>query len=656
MSRAYYNSDINTFLQENIHSILGKLSAHNQFQLTEQQRNSWLKVIEILKKELIGFKEGYIIFEYTIPRVGKRVDIILILSGIIFVIEFKMGEKKYKKDFINQTLDYCLDLKDFHEESKDLFIVPILLASDANECPFSVGFTISDSISNIQKCNSYSLHEILSYALSSFHGFSKPSIDINKWINSRYKPTPTIVEAAQVLYRNHTVKDIARNDASAYNLSKTTNEINKIIEISKNKRMKSICFITGVPGAGKTLAGLNIAIEQQHINEDGHAVFLSGNGPLVDVLQEALARDEMKRNHIKKCSAKRKAKEFIQLIHHFRDDALATESAPIEKVVIFDEAQRAWTREMLEKFMKQKKGVIDFTMSEPEFLISIMNRHESWAVIICLVGGGQEINTGEAGLHEWFSAIKNYFPKWNVFISNQIFDSEYTRNKSLSELLANLNYTIIPELHLATSLRSYRSENVAKFIKLLLDLELEKARKLFPTVSKNYPIALTRNLDTAKNWIREHAKGTQRYGQIASSGARRLKHENIWVQSKIDPIAWFLNGDDDVRSSYYLEDTATEFDVQGLELDWAIVCWDANVRLGMNGFEFYSFKGTRWQNINKLDDKIYLKNAYRVLLTRARQGFIIFIPCGDDEDKTRDKSFYDSIYKYLKETGINEIL
>lgn len=655
MSRAYYDSDIKNFLGEDIHAILGKLSTHHEFKLTEQQRNSWISEIDILKKGLKGFEEGHVILEYTVPRIGRRVDAILIVSGLLFVVEFKIEDKSYKKAALNQVIDYALDLKDFHEGSHELFIIPVLCSSGASECAFVPNFTILNSISGIQKCNQNSFRNIITCSISAYKKFSKPTLSADMWINSRYKPTPTIIEAAKALYRTHTVRDISRNDASAFNLSKTINEINKIIEYTKDNHLKSICFITGVPGAGKTLAGLNIAVEQQHIHQNEHAVFLSGNGPLVAVLQEALARDQQERENIKKSEAKRKAQEFIQLIHHFRDDALAAEHAPIERVVIFDEAQRAWTREMLEAFMKQKKGIMNFSQSEPEFLISIMNRHEDWAVIVCLVGEGQEINTGEAGLQEWFTALNTKFPEWNIFISNQLFESEYLSNKSLKSSLEDIKYTLVPELHLAVSLRSYRSENVANFIRMLLDFDLENAREAYRLVSKNYPVVLTRNLRIAKNWIREHAKGTQRYGQIASSGAKRLKSEDVWVQSKIDPIAWFLNDEDDVRSSYSLEDTATEFDIQGLELDWAIVCWDANLRVGPEGFEFYSFTGTKWHTIHKFEDKIYLKNAYRVLLTRARQGFIIFISEGDDSDRTRKKFFYDNIYNYLKTIGIQEI-
>ena len=468
-------------------------------------------------------------------------------------------------------------------------------------------------------------------------------------------PTPTIIEAAQALYRGHNVEEISRSDADAINLSMTTEAIGRIIDESKQNHQKSICLITGVPGSGKTLAGLNIANQRHKFAENEHAVFLSGNQPLVDVLQEALARDDHEHSDIPKSVALRNAKAFIQIIHHFRDDAITTTKAPIEKVIIFDEAQRAWDYKTLESFMAQKKGIHDFRMSEPEFLISVMDRHQDWAVIICLIGGGQEINTGEAGLQEWFSALKNSYRNWHLFISNQLSDSEYVGNKNLDELLNGLKYTIEKDLHLSVSLRSFRSERVSGFVKALLDVDIVQAQSLYSELKPVYPIVVTRDFEKAKAWIKAHARGTERYGITASSGAKRLKKYGIWTQSKIDAKHWFLNGKEDVRSSYFLEDTATEFDIQGLELDWAVVCWDANLRFNDGTFHYFDFKGAKWQRVNQEIAQKYLKNAYRVLLTRARQGFVIFIPRGDQNDYSRPSEYYDGAYRYLTSIGIEEI-
>lgn len=651
MHRAFYSRQVQFFLQQHENAILGELARNNPFSLEDLQRNAWLEEIRTLKSALAEIGRGHIIFEYTIPRIGNRIDVVYIVDGIVFLLEFKVGSREYARYAIDQVTDYALDLKNFHKASHSLLLVPILIATRAPDYQFD-DEEMKPGILEVIKCNQTNVADAIQYVLSRK---SATYLDANEWLRSPYAPTPTIIEAAQVLYRGHNVSDISRNDASAINLNQTTAAINSIIEKSKREHKKSICFITGVPGAGKTLAGLNIANERHKFDESEHAVFLSGNQPLVDVLQEALARDEHRRLGVKKTVALAKAKAFIQIIHHFRDDAISISEAPNEKVAIFDEAQRAWTKDMLLGFMARKKGKPNFLMSEPEFLISIMDRHKDWAVIICLIGGGQEINTGEAGLIEWFDSLRNDFPNWNVYVSDKIIDSEYTRGLSMDELLDGLRYTVVETLHLAVSLRSFRSEKVAGFVKSVLDINRDNAKMLYSNLHKDYPIFLTRSLDKAKAWIQSQAKGTERYGITASSGAKRLRSYGIWVQSKVDATTWFLNNAKDVRSSYFLEDTATEFDIQGLELDWTIVCWDANLRFVRDHFEHYRFRGSRWENINKEEEVLYLKNAYRVLLTRARQGMIIFIPFGSDSDPTRPHNYYDGTYRYLKEIGIQEI-
>lgn len=651
MQRAYYESSLQDFLQRDENLILGILTRNNEYALEDLQRNAWLAEIRILKKQLEVFETGHIIFEYTIPRIGERIDVVYLKSGLVFSLEFKVGEKNYSRSAIDQVTDYVLDLKNFHKASHNRILVPILVATEALERSNDLQ-ELRPGILNVLYCNKSNLATVINAVLQQY---DEKELDAGEWIESVYMPTPTIIEAAQALYRNHSVKDIARNDAKAVNLQQTAEAINKIIEESKQKHSKAICFITGVPGAGKTLAGLNIANERHNFAEEEHAVFLSGNKPLVDVLREALIRDESSRKNISKQEATKKVLPFIQMIHHFRDAELITQEPPNEKVVIFDEAQRAWTQEKLSEFMKRKKGVADFTMSEPEFLIDVMDRHKDWAVIICLVGGGQEINTGEAGLSEWFDALATKFPQWEIYVSDKITDSEYVQNKPLIERLSTLNHHIVTTLHLAVSLRSFRSEKVAGFVKALLDADSRCAQMLYTETSKNYPIFLTRNLQKAKEWVRSRAKGTERYGLIASSGAKRLRSCGIWVQSKIDAKHWFLDDKYDVRSSYALEEVATEFDIQGLEVDWSIVAWDADLRFVEDHFEYFKFIGAGWQRVNKVENQQYLKNTYRVLLTRARQGVIIFVPEGNEHDETRHNAFYDETYNYLKKLGLNEL-
>ncbi len=656
MSRAYYASDIEQFINDSPSHVLGELSTFHSFSLDELQRNAWIKQIEICKTIAPALPNSYIAFEFAIPRMGKRVDVILLHKGIIFVLEFKVGDKQYTNSALTQALDYALDLKNFHEESHFRYIVPILVATDAPNFYNNID-VYDDRVYSPLKANKENLLAIINDITRSI---SADNLVSENWMDSVYKPTPTIIEAAQALYKGHSVFEISRSDSGAINLSLTSSAISEIIDSSKLNNRKSICFITGVPGAGKTLAGLNIANERHDIDAGEHAVFLSGNGPLVAVLQEALARNEVedgKRNKskISKKEAQSKTKAFIQNIHHFRDDALQNSQPPIERVAVFDEAQRAWTLEQTTSFMKRKKGISGFDKSEPEFLISVMDRHQDWSIIICLIGGGQEINTGEAGLSEWFHAIKKDYPHWDVYVSNKLTDTEYTHGQDIYSDFRKGQINRRDELHLAVSMRSFRSEKLSLFVKKILDCQLEDAKQVLSNLNPLYPIVLTRDLHTAKHWLKSKARGSESIGIIASSGAYRLKPYGIHIKSEIDPVQWFLNAHDDIRSSNFLEDVATEFDIQGLELDWACVAWDANLRKMANRWDYKKFSGTKWLNIHDETRKRYLLNTYRVLLTRARQGMVIFVPRGDQSDETRLPEFYDTVYDYLSQVGIPTI-
>lgn len=654
MQRAYYSARIREFVVEKPETLLGKLMVSDEFSTTDLQKNAWRKEIDILQDQLRSVENGDIAFEYTIPRMGHRIDVVCIIRGLIFLLEFKVGDSEYRKSTADQVMDYALDLKYFHELSADRYIIPISIPTEAPSVCNEVSF-MEDKISNVLKCTKDNIGLTISSVLSSVQD---QDLSIADWINSRYAPTPTIIEAAQAMYRNHSVKDISRNDAGAHNLTATTETINQIIDDCKRNHKKAICFVTGVPGAGKTLAGLNIANERHNFDADEHAVFLSGNGPLVDILQAALAKDRSSRTGITIAEAKKETKAFIQIIHRFRDEALTTNNPPAEKVAIFDEAQRAWNEESLTDFMKRKKGVDAFNQSEPEFLIRIMDRHQDWAVIVCLVGGGQEIYNGEAGIIDWFRALQKKFRNWHIYLSDKITDSEYVGNSSIEELLTGCSYSLRPALHLGVSLRSFRSEKLAEFVKLLLDNEPSAAAAVYSELSIHYPIILTRDLDKAKEWIRKKARGTERYGLLASSEGKRLRGIGIWVPSVINHVGWFLNEKDNVDSSYFLEVAASEFKVQGLEIDYSILAWDADLRRSGKGFDYFKFRGTRWNHVNNMQQQKYLKNAYRVLMTRARQGMIIFVPSGTDpeDDPTRDSAFYDDIYKYLRSCGIKELM
>ncbi len=653
MSKAYYASSISDFLASSTESIQGSILIKDEFRATVEQRNSWRDEIIILKDQLAKLgREGSVIFEYTVPRIGSRIDVTCIIQGIIFVLEFKVNSNQYLPEDEEQAVDYALDLKYFHEASEKRYIVPILVATKAPD----YGNTITifdDLILDILLANEENLAEKMSMVLNRITAVD--DLGREEWINARYRPTPTIIEAAQALYQNHDVKEISRNDAGAENLEKTNATINWVIEDCKQKHKKAICFITGVPGAGKTLAGLNIANTRHQFEENDHAVFLSGNGPLVEVLQEALARDDSKRNNIPKNKAKTKTKAFIQIVHRFRDAAVQSEDAPIEKVAIFDEAQRAWDMAQLSKFMEQKKGVPNYHKSEPESLIEYMDRHEDWATIVCLVGGGQEINTGEGGIKDWFDALNTRFANWEIYLSDQMTDSEYVGDSSIDQMMPERQYHVIPELHLKVSMRSFRSEKQAAFVKALLDCDKEEAIAIYKELNEKYPIALTRNLDTAKNWVRTKSRGSERYGLMATSAAERLRTRGIWCTNDIKPIKWFLEGKDNVDSSFHLEVTATEFEVQGLEIDYGIVAWDGDVRYENGDFIYRRFSRSMWCNVNKEERRKYMKNAYRVLLTRSRQGMIIYVPEGNKYDPTTAPELYNSTFEYLKSIGIEVV-
>lgn len=658
MSRAYYSASISVFLQASTEEIVGALSLNNDFALIQTQRDAWVAQIEILRIVLANY-EGTIYFEYSIPRMGRRIDVVMLIGAVIFVLEFKVGETKHTTYAFDQVFDYALDLKNFHESSHEQFIAPILVATEAAPQTLTIIFTPrNDKLLVPIKTNKELLGDAI-IGILSFVGDGK--IDACEWDAGRYCPTPTIIEAAMALYNNHSVAEITRSDAGAINLRLTSSTISEIVNLSKERAFKALCFVTGVPGAGKTLVGLDVANKHSETKDDLYSVYLSGNGPLVTILCEALARDKVSRgrnrgDRVRIGEARSSVKAFIQNVHQFRDECLRDiNEAPIEHVAIFDEAQRAWNKEQTSSFMKRKRNHPNFSQSEPEYLISCMNRHKDWAVIVCLVGGGQEINTGEAGIGEWVSSITRSFPDWHVYVSSRLTDSEYQAGEALKLLKSHTNVTYQDELHLGVSMRSFRAEDVSLLVKQMLDLEIDSAKSTYEKIKARYPIVITRDLAKAKSWLKRHARGTERYGIVVSSQAERLKPHAIDVKSPMDPVNWFLNEKDDVRSSYYLEDVATEFHVQGLELDWTCVTWDADFRHTSNGWSHHSFRGTDWNRINKDERKQYLKNAYRVLLTRARQGMVLVVPNGDAEDSTRSPQYYDGTFNYLKEIGFVEI-
>lgn len=688
--RYYYGTTIKDFINTSPVEIIGKLVIASPHSDNPETKSSWIEEIKILKEALTTYSDrGSIFMEYNIPRMGRRVDVIVLIDGIIFVLEFKTLGSKFSYQAATQVWDYAIDLKNFQLKSYDRTIVPIVVVPGEKERNCVMELTpFEDRVYRPTQVNETKLKDLFAQALSTIPYTNFDITDI-QWSRAGYEPTPTIIEAAVALYNGHSVEDITKHDGD---LEATMDEIKHIINVCKTRNEKAICFVTGVPGAGKTLIGLQTAIQQ--FNDGEKAVYLSGNFPLVEVLQEALARDYVARSKeevmvtgdksqkVTKEAARSKVKAFIQMVHHYRDLYLEgtkiegkrivpidgyfechTDKAfvPADHVAIFDEAQRAWTQEELARFMKEKKKIENFPYSEPTYLISCMDRQQDWGVVICLIGGGQEINKGEAGMLEWISAINDFFPHWHVYLSNAINGVEYSDIPIKDLLTIDKSHVHIADaLHLNVSMRSFRAEKVSQFIHHLLELDKIKAKETLKEIT-NYPIFLTRSLDKAKDWLRSRTRGSERCGLLASSKAERLKAININVRYQPNFVHWFLAEDGDIRSSNALEDTLTEFKVQGLEIDWACVAWDADLRLDKFHKKWSHHKlqgGEKWQNINVPINRLYQINAYRVLLTRARQGMIIVVPEGDNgipPDETRKPEWYDNTYNYLKEIGLQEI-
>jgi len=654
---AYYAATIAQFLVEDVHAILGRLATASGQSVEGLQLTAWKRQLVILRNALAGIN-GSLFLEFDVPRLGSRIDGVVLSGSAIIPIEFKVGEKSFTADARNQAWDYALDLKNFHAASAAAPIFPVLCATDADAPAPVWNSPFRDGVYPPLYADAGSLRDA---CLAALETAPSGTIDATAWAHAPYRPTPTIIEAAKALYSRHSVEAIARSDAGARNLNQTTRAVRAIIEQARENREKAIVFVTGVPGAGKTLVGLNIATGQLD-DEGARAVFLSGNGPLVSVLRAALVMDEVGRQRRaggereRKGVIEQRVKPFVQNVHHFRDDGLRDmQRAPHEHVALFDEAQRAWNVEKTAQFMKQRKGVDNFEMSEPQFLLSYMDRHRDWAVVVCLVGGGQEIHTGEAGIGAWLTAVREQFPHWRTFISPELHDSEYAAGQALALLEGHSGVVTDESLHLAVSMRSFRSEQVSGFVKALLDSDVDRARELLTEVLPRYPMVLTRDRTQARRWIKSNARGSERYGLVASSQAQRLKAYCIDVRLDVDPVNYFLADRTDTRSSYYLEDAVTEFQAQGLELDWTWMSWDADLRRRNGKWSHHRFRGDRWVDIKQPVSRQHLLNAYRVLLTRARQGMVLFVPKGRKSDGTIVPEFYDETYNYLRSLGLPEL-
>jgi hypothetical protein len=681
MKQAYFHSSIESFLNTDDETIIGKLnlagtSFASQWTITT---TSWQSSIQVLKKSLTELiqknklaNNWHILLEYEIPRLASRIDVVLLAEDLIFVIEFKYDRKKFELPDVRQVEDYALDLRDFHLASRGKLIAPILLAPLATSIISQFEVENGLKILPCFKANTDNLSHIIYEIYLNCHDSSNEKIDPFKWEQSEYEPTPTIVQAAKALFAGQKVEEISKYGAD--NLSKTSKYLINAIKVAREKNKKIVCFVTGVPGAGKTLVGLDIVHEKEEFGGDNfNTAYFSGNGPLINVLREALGRDHFARQTLlfnskkltirpKKKDSDREVKSKIQNLHLFIKDGIRKKTAPTERIVVFDEAQRCWDAKHFSNKAKQnqnreKNPFLIEQKSEAELLFEFMSRHDEWAVIIALVGGGQEINTGEGGIAEWGKAIQYKYPEWEIHISPQLLAGDSsTADKTLFESIPN-NIVIQTnsDLHLSVSQRSFKANHLNTWVNAVINNKHEEAYQLANSVKQTYPLFITRDINIAKAWLAQKKSGSRRIGLIASSGGLRLKPYGINVREEIDEALWFLNDENDIRSSYYLEIVATEYKIQGLELDWVGVCWDADLRRFNNKWDFKNFSGTEWNNTNNISEQQFLLNTYRVLLTRAREGIIIFVPTGNQKDQTRLPEFYDPIFEYLKSCGLTEI-
>lgn len=650
---AHYQAPVPEFLSQDEDTIVGRLSTvagAAGTEITSQQLDAWRQQIGILKPALTAeaSRDWHLLLEYSIPRRGKRLDTVLLAEHLILVIEFKCGARKYDRESRIQVEDYCLDLRDFHSESRGRTLVPILVATHADHRSPTIG-DVLDSVAPICFANAQSLGDVIERVTTGYLSLGSGPIDPYRWDTAEYAPTPTIVEAARVLYEGKNVREITRCHAGAQNLTLTCEAVMQAIEQARLRAEKLICFVTGVPGSGKTLAGLNV-VHNRDLHEEGSlGVFLSGNGPLVRVLSEALARDQSVRMQLPVSESRRQVSTFIQNVHRFIDAHFATSGPPPDRVIVFDEAQRAWNREQsLRKFKRDR--------SEPQIMLDVMDRHSGWAVIVALIGGGQEINTGEAGLSEWGRALEERFQHWHVLVSPQAVIRN-TGEQGDPLFLARppgIRINEEPALHLEIPLRSYKAQAVSDFVAHLLTRDNAAAGASLASCS-DFPIVMTRDFQAARQWLKRRQRGSRRIGLVASSGGRRLRPYGLDVRADLEVEEWFLNGSLDVRSSFYLETPATEFGIQGLELDWTGVCWDLDLVPEGEGWCIQAFKGTRWQSVRDAIKRQYVLNKYRVLLTRAREGMVIWVPKGDPSDWTRPEAKYDDIAGFLKSCGVAEI-
>lgn len=665
----YYSNRVGEFLQSEDEAVVGQLSlkqAEHFREIQDRQLDAWRQLVMLLKTSLARAAASHsavmawgLVIEFPLLRLQKRLDVVLLAGRTVCVLEFKVGGENYPAADMRQVEDYALDLRDFHAPSERLRIWPVLCATDA---PSSALTTIQDGVGAVVTCNTAGLAGVMAALAADQRQRDDDQLDHKEWEAGMYRPVPSIVQAAELLFAKHDVKEIASAASNPENLGATTEALISIIERARRNSEHIVAFVTGVPGSGKTLVGLN-AVHDERFSSGGQqpGAYLSGNSPLVRVLREALSEDEARRTGRRKADARRLVAAQVQTLMDFLREYLKAHeaAAPVDHVIIFDEAQRAWDA----AYGKQK---FNRAKSEASIFLEIMGRHEDWAVIIALVGGGQEINRGELGLSEWGKAIAeehlgSIARKWIAMVSPEVISGgEATAWQRLFDGEVPSWAEIDPHLHLAASVRSYKCEALPRWVNAILAADQAKARGIADATAA-FPVYITRDLDVARAWLRQNTRGQRRCGLVASSGAKRLRAEGLGVSlgaDNLDGVAhWFLRQPGDLRASYALEVTANEYACQGLELDYVGVCWGGDLIWDRAAGVWVPrrLNGTTWQKVGEPDSRSWIINKYRVLLTRARLGTVIWVPRGDRHDTTRPPQRYDEIADAMSAAGAHQI-
>jgi hypothetical protein len=646
--------------------VIGELSDGNaRFgfpQLDREQSEAWRQEVAALQQQLSQLctempaaSAWGLLLEFPIPRRQRRIDAVLLAVELVFVLEFKSGGDD-SSSAMRQVEDYALDLAYFHAPSRHCTILPVLIASDLH---FDQPEPTRQKVKAVMRVATQDLASCLCSTFQANHNSGEQQISLDTWNEGAYEPVPTVLEAAMALYGRMSVKEITRSHAGIHNLTKTTDFVLRTVIGAQRNCQKVICFITGIPGAGKTLAGLNL-VHNPEIYQDGRpaSVFMSGNGPLVDILREALALDYAQRTHTAKGNARKDVKTFVQNIHHFTRDNLERPDTqpPYEHAIVFDEAQRAWNAERNRKKYKERSAA--WHISEPEMVLKVMDRHPDWAAVIALVGGGQEIHDGEAGLAEWGGTLRAKYPHWHVIASPEALGGgESVAGQTLFGDGSHSNHvTREAVLHLDISIRSHQARDVATWVNRVLEGDATGASQLSQRFAR-FPILLSRDLLETKTWLLRNTRGHRRCGLVASSGAVRLRAYGIETSMAIREAysypQWFLASRSDVRSSYQLETVATEFEIQGLELDLVGLCWGGDFTWDKqsSAWRHAEFKGDKWKHVTNRLRTVLIQNKYRVLMTRSREGLLIWVPRGSVDDPTRDISAMNDTAEYLIRCG-----